>query len=83
MDYELNVGDLKKLLANVPDEYKVRIDTDEGDIAVPNGEDRIGITYNRHRYTLDLNHCTVHSVNVESEFKEVQLKVNLILEEAN
>lgn len=83
MAYELNAGDLKKLLANVPYEYNVRIDADEEDIAVPNGEDRIGITYNRHRYTLDLNNCTVHSVNVDSDLKEVQLKVKLILEEAN
>lgn len=81
MCYEPKVGDLKKLLANVPDDYVLKLQSVEDGIAVPDGEDRCGRTYRYQKYSIDSRSSTVKTVEVDQDCKEVQLNVYLFLEE--
>ena len=74
---------LKDALKDVPDDYVVRLDAQEGSIAVPDGYDCFGRTYNRGSYQLDTRLSEVKGVSVDNDMNEVVLDVDINLEETN
>lgn len=79
----IKAKELKDALKDVPDDYVVRLDAQEGSIAVPDGHDCFGRTYNLGSYQLDTRLSEVKGVSVDNDMNEVVLDVYINLEETN
>ena len=81
--FGIKAKELKDALKDVSDDYVVRLDAQEGSIAVPDGYDRFGRTYNRGAYQLDTRLSEVKGVSVDNDMQEVVLDAYINLEETN
>ena len=77
----INVGAIKALLKDVPDDYTFTLDASEDDIKVPGGRDQFGVLYDSGRYGLDCRCSALNAVWVDATLKEVKLKLSLMLDE--
>lgn len=78
---KMNVGELRKALEGIPDDYSLTLESVEDGVYVPDGADRCGRTYRYQKYSIDSRSSTVKTVEVDQDCKEVQLNVYLSLEE--
>lgn len=81
--FGITAKELKDALKDVPDDYIIRLDAQEGSIAVPDGYDRIGRMYNRGVYQLDTRLSEVKGVSVDKDMREVVIDAYIMLEETN
>lgn len=75
----MNIGQLKKLLNNIPDDYTISIESSV--VRVPDGEDRIGTTYSSGRYTVYSQCSQIDDVSVDAYCKDATIRLSLLLEE--
>jgi len=71
------VGDLKAFLASVPDNYAVTLGSDS--VAVPDGEDRIGTTYDHGAYEVDTSVSHITTLHVNPDRRELYVGVDITL----
>ena len=76
----MNIGQLKKLLNNIPDDYTISIESSV--VRVPDGEDRIGTTYSSGRYTVDSRCSQIEDVSVDADCKDAIISMSILLEDA-
>jgi len=76
----MNIGQLKKLLNNIPDDYTISIESSV--VRVPDGEDRIGTTYSSRRYMVYSQCSQIDDVSVNDYCKDATIRLSLLLEEA-
>lgn len=75
----MNIGQLKKLLNNITDDYTISIESSV--VRVPDGEDRIGTMYSSGRYSVDSRCSQVEDVSVDADCKDATIRLSLLLEE--
>lgn len=71
------VGDLKAILANIPDNYAVTLGSDS--VAVPDGSDRIGTTYDHGAYEVDTSVSHITTLQANRELRELYIGLTLLL----
>lgn len=71
------VGDLKAILASVPDSYAVTLGSDS--VAVPDGEDRIGTTYDHGTYEVDTTVSHITTLQANRELRELYIGLTLLM----
>lgn len=71
------VGDLKAILANIPDNYAVTLGS--ASVAVPDGNDLIGITYDHGEYEVDTSVSSITTLHVNPDRRELYVGVNITL----
>lgn len=71
------VGDLKAILANIPDNYAVTLGSDS--VAVPDGSDRIGTTYDHGAYEVDTSVSHITTLQANRELRELYIGLSLLL----
>lgn len=70
-------GDLKKLLARVPDNYALTLGSDS--VAVPDGNDRVGTTYDYGAYEVDTFLSHIRYLHVNPDRRELYVGVDITL----
>jgi len=75
----MNVGQLKKLLDNIPDDYTISLESSV--VRVPDGEDRIGTMYSSGLYSVDSRCSQLEGVSVDADCKDATIRLSLLLEE--
>ena len=71
------VGDLKAILASIPDNYAVTLGSDS--VAVPDGSDRIGTTYDHGAYEVDTSISHITTLQANRELRELYIGLTLLL----
>jgi len=71
------VGDLKAFLASIPDNYDVTLGSDS--VAVPDGNDRIGTTYDHGAYEVDTSVSHITTLQVNRELRELYIGLTLLM----
>lgn len=71
------VGDLKAILASIPDNYAVTLGSDS--VAVPDGNDRIGTTYDHGAYEVDTFVSRITTMQANLEMRELYIGLTLLL----
>lgn len=71
------VGDLKAILASVPDNYAVTLGSDS--VAVPDGNDRVGTTYDHGAYEVDTSVSHITTLHVNPDRRELYVGVDITL----
>ena len=77
----INVGAIKALLKDVPDDYTFTLDASEDDIQVPGGRDRFGVLYDSGRYEINSRCSEIKDVEINANCKEVKLRLGIMLSE--
>ena len=77
---DMNVGQLKKLLDKIPDDYTISLESSV--VRVPDGEDRIGTMYSSERYSVDRRCSQIEDVSVDADCKDATISLSLLLEDA-
>jgi len=78
---KMTVGELRKALEGIPDDYSISLESVEDGIYVPNGEDRIGTTYNNSRYEINSRISELKSVDRDDDCRDVTIQMSITLEE--
>lgn len=71
------VGDLKAILASIPDNYAVTLGSDS--VAVPDGHDRIGTTYDHGAYEVDTYTSRITTLQANRELRELYIGLTLLM----
>ena len=71
------VGDLKAIISRLPDTYAVTLGSDS--VAVPDGEDRVGTTYDHGAYEVDSFLSRITTLHVNPDMRELYIGVNITL----
>lgn len=77
----INVGTIKALLKDVPDDYTFTLDASEDDIQVPDGRDRFGVLYESGRYEINSRCSELKDVEIDANCKNVTLRLSIMLSE--
>lgn len=71
------VGDLKAILANIPDTYAVTLGSDS--VAVPDGRVRVGTTYDHGAYEVNSFLSHIRYLHVNPDRRELYVGVDITL----
>lgn len=71
------VGDLKAFLASIPDNYAVTLGSDS--VAVPDGNDRIGTTYDHGAYEVNTFVSHITTLQANRELRELYIGLTLLM----
>lgn len=77
---KMNVGELRKALEGIPDDYSISLESVDGGVAVPDGEDRVGTVYT-HPYSIDSRCSEIKYVERDDSLKDVSIQLYLTLED--
>lgn len=79
---KMNVGELRKALEGIPDDYSITLKSVEDGVSVPDGADRIGTTYNNSRYEINSRVSELKSVERDDDCRDVTIQMSITLEES-
>jgi hypothetical protein len=79
---KMNVGELRKALEGIPDDYSITLESVEDGVSVPDGEDRFGTTYNNSKYEINSRSSELKFVERDDECRDVTIQMSIALEEA-
>ncbi len=79
---KMNVGELRKALEGIPDDYSITLESVEDGVSVPDGADRVGTTYNHSRYEINSRISELKFVERDDECRDVTIQMSIALEEA-
>ena len=79
---KMTVGELRKALEGIPDDYSISLESVDDGVNVPDGADRIGTTYNNSRYEINSRVSELRSVDRDDECRDVTIQMSITLEEA-
>lgn len=71
------VGDLKAILASIPNNYAVTLGSDS--VAVPNGNNRVGTTYDHGAYEVNTFISRITTLHVNPDRRELYIGLDLTL----
>ena len=79
---KMNVGELRKALEGIPDDYSITLESVEDGVSVPDGADRVGSTYNNSRYEINSRISELKFVERDDDCRDVTIQMSITLEEA-
>lgn len=79
---KMNVGELRKALEGIPDDYSITLESVEDGVSVPDGADRFGPIYNHSRYEINSRISELKYVERDDDCRDVTIQMDITLEEA-
>lgn len=79
---KMTVGEIRKALEGIPDDYSVTLESVEDGVSVPDGKDRFGTTYNNSRYEINSRSSELKYVERDDDCRDVTIHMDITLEEA-
>lgn len=79
---KMKVGELRKALEGIPDDYSITLESVEDGVSVPDGADRFGPTYNNSKYEINSRISELKYVERDDDCRDVTIQMDITLEEA-
>jgi len=77
---KMTVGELRKAIEGIPDDYSITIESVEDGVSVPDGADRFGTTYNTSRYEINSRISELKYVERDDDCRDVTIQMSVTLE---